>query len=75
MKFVRFSSAFVWHLVKNKRAALPFPFKNDTTMKVLLLGRALVFRASQGGFIYVCMRVQENEQLAVFAKKMLGNFN
>ena len=78
-KFVRFSGAFVWHLAKNKRAALPLPFRNGATMKVVLLGRALVLRASQGGFIYMRVRVMEPVGERPIShtgkKKMPGNFN
>lgn len=47
-------------------------------MKVLLLGRTLIFRASQGGFIYVRIRVLEpvgERPISHICKKMRENFD
>lgn len=65
-------------LWRTNEPLFPLPFKNDTTMKVLLLGRTLIFRASQGGFIYVCIRVLEpvgEQPISYICKKMQENFN
>lgn len=65
-------------LWRTNEPLFPLPFKNDTTMKVLLLGCTLIFRASQGGFIYVRIRVLEpvgERPISHICKKMQQNFN
>lgn len=65
-------------LWRTNEPLFPLPFKNDTTMKVLLLGRTLMFCASQGGFICVRRRVLEpvgEQPISYICKKMQENFN